>query len=709
MDGRHMAARVVGWLTAGATVVGTSLVAQARGPVLPPSQPEYETRLDTVRIPMKDGVQLWGFMYLPVPKQPGEKFPVRLYYSPYRDLPTPNADLYFARRGYVDATVNIRGTGRSEGVAPSREYSEQEMVDGLEVIDWLSKRPWSNGSVGMQGNSWGGFNSLQLAMRNPPALKAIRPQHATDDLYHEDIHYLDGIRLFYGWHAYEDLMVSQSPGPDFPLTEELFRDRFDQPPWNMLYLKNQTDGPFWRNEQRLDVNPGLITIPQLRIGGWYDTYRSSIPRALLNARGPIRAIIGPWEHRMARYPAMVDVRLEEVRFWDYWLKGRNTGVMDEPLVTVFMRRSHPPGTEMNQDLPIPGEWRGDTWPPRGQVMTPYFLRADHQLARATAGRGAVHRLKYLPGTGAAAGVLWGARQPDQRPADAYSLVYDSEPLTAPMAILGHPQAKLAVSATAKLAHWFVRLSDVAPDGSVTLITGAGINGAQRDGSMKPSYLTPGAGYHLDLKLHVTSWIFEPGHRIRIAVSNSQWPMAWPTPYQMTTSLYVGAPGETTANGASSRRPASQVLLPIVPLRNGVRVPAFTAALQEGQQPIVRQAPPPPGGFLRPGFDYVVDQIIRDENTATTTMIIGRPPSPDEEDHRGYARYEVSDLRPDAAAYRTEAVNRYRLPGRELVWEGVTNVRSDSVFFYYEHRRRLLENGKVIRERRWQDSMPRLFR
>ena len=175
----------------------------------------------------------------------------------------------------------------------------------------------------------------------------------------------------------------------------------------------------------------------------------------------------------------------------------------------------------------------------------------------------MHQLKYIPSVGVEAGFWWGELLSDPRPVDAFSLVYDSAPLQQDLAILGRPQALLQASATAPLADWFARLSDVAPDGTVTQITGAGINGAQRESMTEPRALEPGKVYPLDIVMHLTSWVFPKGHRIRLAISNAQWPMILPTPYSMTTSLELGSAG-------------SRLTLPVVPVK-GAPAPAFQSA------------------------------------------------------------------------------------------------------------------------------------
>src|SRR5215467_12694249 len=153
----------------------------------------YEVRREHIWIPMKDGVRLAADLFMPVGK-PGEKFPAVFKYDPYRKDDNPgifsecDINIYFAARGYVGACVDIRGTGQSEGHAPNREYSEQELSDGEEISAWLASQPWSSGAVGVFGKSWSGFNAIQLAMRNPPALKAIITVASTEKLYNEDVH-----------------------------------------------------------------------------------------------------------------------------------------------------------------------------------------------------------------------------------------------------------------------------------------------------------------------------------------------------------------------------------------------------------------------------------------------------------------------------------------------------------------------------------------
>ena len=149
--------------------------------------PRYGMEMRETWIPMPDGKRLAADLYVPTGGAANERFPVLLEYLPYRKTEARGRNWplysYFVARGYIVARVDIRGTGNSEGTLVPYEYSDIEQQDGEVLIDWLSKQPWSTGKVGMFGISWGGFNAIQMAGRNPPALKAFIAVDATDDLY----------------------------------------------------------------------------------------------------------------------------------------------------------------------------------------------------------------------------------------------------------------------------------------------------------------------------------------------------------------------------------------------------------------------------------------------------------------------------------------------------------------------------------------------
>ncbi len=659
-------------------------------------------------IPLHDGVRLAADLYFPQRRRSrardglaAERFPVLLEYLPYRKTESrPRCHAlygYFVRRGYVVARVDIRGTGNSEGRLIEYEYTEQEQRDGEEVIAWLAAQPFSTGNVGMFGISWGGFNSIHMAMRNPPALKAILAVDATDDLYEDDVHFVDG-----GLHvdAYEmgmDLDNAVPGAPDYPIDEAYFANRFDRPPWLPLYKRQQRDGPFW-DRTALKTRYQAIRIPTFLIGGWYDGYRDSVPRMLEHMAAPVKAIVGPWAHSFPNhaYPRpLMEWRHEAVRWFDQWLRGKNTGILSEPRFAVYVRHWHPPQTDLEE---VPGEWRWEEgWPVARIRPRTLYAGPDHTLVGTLPTRATKHELRYVPSSGIEVGgpvMWWGDLPPDQRPSDALSLVYDSEPLERELEILGMPHAILNASADARLARWFARLGDVAPDGSVTLVAGAGFNAAHRESSRNPKALTPGRPVTLDVEMHFTSWVFPKGHRVRLAVGNSQWPMVWPTPYPMTTTLHLGG------------REPTRLVLPVVP-KSGRPKPHFL--------------PPEPDPDLA-GFSSLdqgtnsgygeISSIDRDPGHRSTKVVASnasgmRYPW-------GTQRFterivhETQDDHPEATSVHGEHSSTIELRDRTLRWETRTLFRSDCDHFYYTFSRRLLQDGRIVREKTWEDTIPRDF-
>lgn len=651
-------------------------------------------------IPMKDGTRLAVNLFMPEGAKPSDKFPALLSYLPYRKDDWSLAGdwdqmAFFVRRGYVGARVDVRGNGASEGALPDREYSDQELKDGLEVIDWLSKQQWSSGTVGMFGISWGGFNSIQLAHLNPPALKAIIAVCATEELFHDDIHYIDNLMHADEFELGMDLMIGMTRAPDFPTDEDSLKARFDAEPWFPLYLKHQRDSAFWRRASLAPDHYADYKVPTFMIGGFLDGYRDSIPRFLEKVNAPVKALLGPWNHTWphdADPGPEVEWRTDAVRWYDYWLKGKQNGVMDEPRFEVYMRHYFPPDPNIHT---VPGEWRAEkTFPAADTKIQTMYLAPSHTLAFGASATKASEilkdELKYVPSIGNEAGFWWGDATADQRPIDAFSLVYDSPPLESDTAILGWPRAFLTVSASAPLADWFARLSDVAPDGSVTLITGAGQSGAQRESWSDPKDLVADETYALPIELHVTSWVFPKGHRIRLAISNAIWPMIWPTPYSMTTSLVLG--------GAN----ASRLELPTVPVQSPA-VPVFDALVKE---------PPPKtevewNGSTWPPQTWTVTRDILTNSTRVfwSSDDSGKFPFGELKDHE-QMWYEVSDDHPALSTVHGEGSTSVALPGRALVWGVVLNLKSDENNFYYHFERTLTENGKMIREKKWDETIPR---
>ena len=653
-----------------------------------------------VMIPMPDGIQLAADLYMPADIPAGEHLPVLLEYTPYRKNDSRGSKYrmytYFVKRGYVVARVDIRGTGNSQGRTIPYEYSEIELSDGDAVIAWLAKQDWSNGNVGMFGISWGGFNSIQMAVRKPPALKAFVALMATEDLYQEDVHYMDGIIHIDSWMMSHDLSNAMPGAPEFRLDEDWLRNRFEVEPSIFTYMREQRDGSFWDRASARDKYE-QIQIPGYYIGGWYDGYRDSPPRMLEHVKAPVKAMIGPWDHYYPHnaWPApQVEWRHEAVRWFDQWLKGNDTGILDEPRFAVYVRDWHPPGPGVDE---IPGHWRWEEgWPIERSVTKTFYAGQDHGLSSSPSAQ-ATHSLKYKPSVGLAGGgpvMWWGNIPPDQQSMDDYSLIYDSHPLDSPLEILGMPRAILKVSADVSRANWVVRICDVAPDGNVTQVGGAAFNGTHRKSAREPEDLIPGKVFPLEIEMHFTSWVFPKGHRIRFAINNAQWPMLWPTPYQMTTTLAIGG-----MEGA-------RVELPVVPPADRP-VPKFK--LPEEGPSLPDYASVDSGNVS--GYAEI-KSIQRDEQSgaafgiATNATSFRYPWGLEHFEER--LEHRTSDLNPAETSVIGIYAVAIDLKDRTIRMEQNVVFKSDLKNFHMNFIRRFKVNGETLHEKQWNETFPRDF-
>ncbi len=653
----------------------------------------YEVTVENDFLTMSDGVRLAVTYYKPVPLSADQRFPVVLETLPYRkddDFYSRDYMLerYFAKRGIVIARVDIRGTGGSEGATPDREYSDAELADIQEVIALLAGLPWSNGNVGMQGISWGGFNSIMTAMRRPPQLKAILSAHASHDLYGNDIHYIDGgFHLdMYSVEVEIENIVPRSP--DYPIDEAYFRDRFERDPWILTYVRHQRDGQFWQDGRSLQSDWGAINVPVYAIGALLDGYRDTVPHMLDHLSVPMRAEIGPWNHAWPHEGLPkpdYEWRDTAVRWWQRWLEGAADPSFDTTCLNVFMRGSVPADIDLET---TPGSFRTEGWPVRPVHTLRLKPRANGGLGLLAPVK-AAHTLAYVPSAGIAVGGWWGETTPDMRPADRNTLVYDSHLLTDCVRVLGIPQVTLTVASDAPMAHWIARLEDVHPDGTVSLVTGGLKNGAQRNSRTQPEPIVVGDPFTLEIPLRFTTYTFEPGHRIRLVVSNAQFPMIWPTPYAMTTSLHVGCE-------------QSFVDLPIVCEGVAASMPSPVEADEEpnDSQSIDGQSQSPyrivrddPNGITEVTSDESSSQQIRDKVY----------------EYRNSVTQSVDNLAPHIATFRGLGWERITFDsGRTIEMDADIDIRSDASTFHTRLTRRITENGTLLREKTWQEDIPRDF-
>jgi putative CocE/NonD family hydrolase len=512
--------------------------------------PRRVREIENLFIPLADGTRLAARIFLPEDAE-ARPVPAILEILPYRKRDgTAERDAlthpYFAGHGYAGVRVDMRGSGESDGLLED-EYLKQEQDDCLEVIAWLAAQSWCSGAVGMMGISWGGFNGLQVAARRPPALKAVITLCSTDDRYADDIHFMGGALLNanLGWAS--TMFAYMSRPPDQALVGERWRAMWLERLENMPllidnWLRHQRRDAFWKHASVCE-NLSQIVCPVYAIGGWADGYSNVIPRLLAGLTAPCKGLIGPWAHKYPHFalpgPAMGFLQ-EALRWWDKWLKGVETGIMDGPALRAWMLDSVRPHSWYAER---PGRWVGEaSWPPAGIEQRRLFL-TEHGLAdRATATRPLAIASPETVGLHAGIWCPHGSApdEPgDQREDDAKSLVFDTAPLASRLEILGAPVVELEVAADRPNAKIAVRLCDVHPDGASTRVTYGILNLTHRDGHERPTPLEPGRRYKIRLQLNDIAYAFPPGHRLRLAISTAYWPIAWPAPERFAVTLQGG--------------------------------------------------------------------------------------------------------------------------------------------------------------------------
>jgi hypothetical protein len=377
-----------------------------------------------------------------------------------------------------------------------------------------------------------------------------------------------------------------------------------------------------------------------------------------------------------------------VRFWDQWLKDRDSGFMKEPRLAIFVREGHLPDVALKT---TPGAWRYEDWPIKRAKILELFPTRTRAL-RPEPARPAEETLKYVPSFGWAAGAWWGEPTPDMRPDDAGALVFDSPVLQDTVEIVGFPRLRLRAAVDAPLAHFVARIEDVNPDGTVSLVAGGALNGSQRDDPEKPEALPVGEPVTLELDLHFTTWTFATGHRIRLAVTNAQFPMLWPTPHAMTLRLLLGPE-------------ATRLQLPLIP-KETRPVPSFPPPEPREERPDARTT----------ACDTWPDgeREVRKDLVRGTTAVEWRADCAYEIGSRSLATHErnvytTRDEAPAESSFEGEESHSIRLEGgRAIKLESRLEVRSDATDLRVVFTRKIYEGDRLVRERTWDEKIPRRF-
>ena len=556
------------------------------------SLPHHVEEIEHLWIPVRDGTRLAARLWRPSSAE-DEPVPGIVELIPYRkrDLTAQRDSIhhpYMAGHGYACLRVDLRGSGDSEGVLTD-EYLEQELTDCEDVLAWLAAQPWCDGTTGMIGISWGGFNGLQVAARRPESLGAIVTVCSTDDRYADDVHYMGGSLLTDNLSWASTMFAYNSCPPDPALVGDRWFDMWQERLqgsglWLETWLEHQRRDDYWRHGSIIE-DYSAVQVPVFAASGWADGYSNAVFRLLEGLQVPTRGLIGPWSHK---YPHLgqpgpaIGFLQEVVAWWDHWLKGkRDNGAMDGPELTIWMQDTVPPATTYEER---PGRWVGEpSWPSDRIEQTVYPLELYQILQPGEQPTSEASSTVQSPlSVGQFAGKWCSYNAPpdmpyDQREEDGGSLVFNSAELTETLELLGAPVVELDVSVDQPIAQVIVRLSDVAPDGSATRISYGVQNLNHLNGADNPQPLQPGERYTVRVQLNGMAQSLPPGHRLRVSVSTSYWPVVWPAP----------EPVQLTVHPASSR-----LILPVRPRGVDDGEPAPTFGEPEGAPPLeVRQLTP----------------------------------------------------------------------------------------------------------------------
>ncbi len=497
--------------------------------------PRKVREIENTWITMPDGVRLAARIWLPEDAE-HDPVPAILEYLPYRkrDGTVERDQLthpYFAGFGYAGVRVDMRGTGDSEGVCKG-EYLQQEQDDCLAVIEWLAAQAWCSGKVGMIGISWGGFNGLQVAARQPDALGAVISLCSTDDRYADDIHFMGGAvltdKLAWGATAFA---IAHTP-PDPLIVGERWRDMWlerlnGNGLWLLDWFRHQRRDAFYAHGSICENYAG-VTVPVYLVGGWADGYTNTIFRMLEHLECPKKGLVGPWAHKYPHFATpgpRIGFLQECLRWWDQHLKGIDTGIMDEPELCAWVQEPAAPSPHHDER---PGKWvTQPNWTGMAHDKQTHWLK-DGCLGTEP---GEPIMLSSPENTGHTAGAWCGyGLSPDgplDQTHDAGMVWFDSAPLEDGVDLLGFPVLLAHVASDVPQANLVATLSSVGDDGKATLISYGVLNLTHRSSDADPEPM-PDHPTPIRLQLNACGQHVAKGARLRLGLSSAYWPIIWPS-------------------------------------------------------------------------------------------------------------------------------------------------------------------------------------
>lgn len=553
------------------------------------SDSTYAVKIEyNVMVPMRDGIRLSTDIYRPEAEGP---FPALITRDPYgngSDSSSVATSRWFASHGYVVLHQDVRGRYDSEG---SWYPYLNEITDGYDIQQWAGTQPWSNGKVGMFGASYlAAVQWLSARLRNP-YLKTIAPA-VTPFNYYDDVAYVGhalSLASRMGWA----IGIGGRTGQDVPAdwTDKLRAlplmtlDRvfgMNLPHWQD-WIRHPSYDPYWQvlNSEAYipEMDVGVLTI-----GGWHDiflkgtlaSYTGMVKKARTpTARRGQKLILGPWPHGYNVRKtgdidygpdAVIDVRALRLRWMDYWLKGLNNGILDEPPVRIFVMGDNRWRDEQEWPLArtqytryyfhsqgkastLDGDGTLNLQPPRQEPSDTYVYDPNDPVPT----RGG-NNMTITPGA-------FDQREVERR---ADVLVFTSAPLAADLEVTGPLAVTLYAASSATDTDFTAKLVDVYPDGRTYNVADGIIRARYRESSTDPTLIEPGKVYPYTIDLWATSTVFKQGHRIRVDISSSNFPRFDRNP---NTGHPFGLDAElmtaTQTIYHDSRYP-SHIVLPVIP-------------------------------------------------------------------------------------------------------------------------------------------------
>ena len=575
------------------------------------SKPQYETTHEkNQEIVMRDGTILRANITRPNVEG---KFPVLIERTPYnKEAGSENgvgSPQFFAQRGYAVIIQDVRGRFASDGdFYPFRDDGAGINRDGYDTIEWAAAQPWSDGNVGTIGGSYSGATQYRNALSRPPHLRAMFVRESSADYYQEWVYrsgafelafnmaWAHGVTLTNLAHLAEGEKFNQQKGrlervkeemeswyARLPLYPCLFFEGLSD--WFNDWLQHPTDDGYW-DAFNMDKFHDQIETPMYHLGGWFDIFLTGTFKHYMGIKGRGRTekarqsqklIVGPWVHGPGAIntqfagefdfgaDAAKDFNELRLPWFDYWLKGIDTGIMDTPPVRIFVMGRN--------------EWRDEAdWPlPDTQYMN-YYLHSGQSGSIKSLNDGTLSP-KPPEGSENPDSFVYDPLQPvptqggntlnipggvyDQHEVEQLCLTFTSAVLTEELEVTGPVKAVIYGLSSAPDTDWVVRLTDVHPDGYSRLLCDGILRARYRDSFTHPELLEVGKVYRYEIDMWATSNVFLPGHRIRVSITSSCFPR-FDRNLNTGGSIHNEAAGQVAINTVmhDEMRP-SHIVLPVI--------------------------------------------------------------------------------------------------------------------------------------------------